>query len=130
MLMQFMPLMFLFFFSHTPSGLVIYWVASNMFTVAQQYLIMRRYKVDNPIDGLIGRLNGGAGRWRRRPRRDLAVAAIVLPCECRGRGDHEVVEGATAHRPRQGRPPPSRAFEALCHPGPPHAQGRSSFDHD
>jgi YidC/Oxa1 family membrane protein insertase len=59
MLMQFMPLMFLFFFSHTPSGLVIYWVASNMFTVAQQYVMMRRYHVDNPIDDLIARFRGG-----------------------------------------------------------------------
>ncbi len=58
-MLQFMPLIFLFFFSHTPAGLVIYWVASNLFTIAQQYVIMRRYKVDNPIDGLIARFRQG-----------------------------------------------------------------------
>ena len=58
-MMQFMPLIFLFFFSHTPSGLVIYWVASNIFTVGQQYMMMHRYQVENPIDSLIARFRGG-----------------------------------------------------------------------
>jgi YidC/Oxa1 family membrane protein insertase len=58
MLMQFMPLMFLFFFSHTPVGLVIYYAASNLFTIGQQYVMMRRFHVDNPIDGLIARVRG------------------------------------------------------------------------
>ncbi len=62
MLMQFMPIMFLFFFSHTPSGLVVYWVASNIFTVAQQYFMMHKYRVANPIDDLIARLGGGGGK--------------------------------------------------------------------
>ena len=56
---QFMPLMLLFFFSATPAGLVIYWCASNLFTIGQQYVIMRRFKVANPIDDLLARLRGG-----------------------------------------------------------------------
>jgi YidC/Oxa1 family membrane protein insertase len=59
MILQFMPLMFLFFFSHTPAGLVIYWVMSNLFTIGQQYVIMHRYGVDNPIDNGLARLRGG-----------------------------------------------------------------------
>ena len=59
MLLQFMPLMFLFFFSHTPAGLVIYWVMSNLFTICQQYVIMHRYGVENPIDQALARLRGG-----------------------------------------------------------------------
>ena len=62
MLMQFMPIMFLFFFSHTPSGLVVYWVASNVFTVAQQYFMMHKYRVANPIDDLIARFGGSGGK--------------------------------------------------------------------
>ena len=39
-------------------GLVIYWCWSNVLTILQQYIIMRRYKVENPIDKLIARLRG------------------------------------------------------------------------
>lgn len=35
--MAFMPLMYLFFFLQTPSGLVLYWLTSNVFTMFQQY---------------------------------------------------------------------------------------------
>ena len=35
--MAFMPLMYLFFFLNTPSGLVLYWLTSNVFSVFQQY---------------------------------------------------------------------------------------------
>ena len=31
---------------------------SNLFTIGQQYFMMHRYRVDNPIDGLIARLRG------------------------------------------------------------------------
>jgi YidC/Oxa1 family membrane protein insertase len=59
MISQFMPVAMVYFFASTPAGLVIYWCASNLFTIAQQYVIMRRFKVDNPIDGLIAKLRGG-----------------------------------------------------------------------
>ena len=59
MILQFMPLLFLFFFSHTPAGLVIYWVMSNLFTICQQYIIMHRYGVENPIDAGLARLRSG-----------------------------------------------------------------------
>jgi YidC/Oxa1 family membrane protein insertase len=39
-------------------GLVIYWCWSNILTIFQQYIIMRRYKVENPIDKLIARFQG------------------------------------------------------------------------
>jgi YidC/Oxa1 family membrane protein insertase len=58
MVSQLMPIMLLYFFASTPAGLVIYYFASNLFTVGQQYVIMHRFKVDNPIDGLIARLRG------------------------------------------------------------------------
>jgi len=35
--MAFMPLMYLFFFVNTPAGLVLYWLASNVFSAFQQY---------------------------------------------------------------------------------------------
>ncbi len=55
---QIMPLMFTFMMAQTPSGLLIYWAWSGALTVAQQYVIMHRAGVDNPIDGAIRRLTG------------------------------------------------------------------------
>ncbi len=40
-IMMFMPLMFLFFFLWAPSGLVIYWLVSNLLTIGQQYITNR-----------------------------------------------------------------------------------------
>ena len=58
LIFQFLPLIFMFTLAHFAAGLVIYWCWSNVLTILQQYLIMRRFKVDNPIDDLIGRLTG------------------------------------------------------------------------
>ncbi|WP_089944702.1 membrane protein insertase YidC [Candidatus Entotheonella palauensis] len=40
-MMQFMPLIFLFFFLWAPAGLVIYWLVNNVLSIAQQTLINR-----------------------------------------------------------------------------------------
>ncbi len=55
-IMQLMPLMFIFFFAHLPSGLLIYYCWSTALTILQQYVIMHRYKTENPIDGFIARI--------------------------------------------------------------------------
>ncbi|PRL84520.1 Membrane protein insertase YidC [Haemophilus influenzae] len=39
--MNFMPLIFMVFFLWFPSGLVLYWLVSNLITIAQQQLIYR-----------------------------------------------------------------------------------------
>ena len=39
-----------FTMSHVAVGLIIYWTWSNVLTILQQYVIMRRFKVENPID--------------------------------------------------------------------------------
>jgi hypothetical protein len=60
---QFMPLIFTFIMAPFAVGLLIYWTWSNVLTILQQYVIMRRFKVDNPIDKLIGKLTRqGQGR--------------------------------------------------------------------
>jgi YidC/Oxa1 family membrane protein insertase len=58
---QFMPLIFTFIMAPFAVGLLIYWTWSNVLTSIQQYVIMRRFKVDNPIDRIIRRLSGGGG---------------------------------------------------------------------
>jgi YidC/Oxa1 family membrane protein insertase len=55
---QFMPLIFMFIMAPFAIGLLIYWTWSNVLTVTQQYVIMRRFKVDNPIDRIIRKLTG------------------------------------------------------------------------
>jgi YidC/Oxa1 family membrane protein insertase len=58
---QFMPLIFTFIMAPFAVGLLIYWTWSNILTTLQQYVIMRRFKVDNPIDRLINKLTGRPG---------------------------------------------------------------------
>lgn len=55
---QYMPLIFTFIMAGFAVGLLIYWTWSNVLTLLQQYVIMRRFGVDNPIDQLIRRFSG------------------------------------------------------------------------
>lgn len=55
---QFMPLIFTFIMAPFAVGLLIYWTWSNVLTLLQQYVIMRRFKVDNPIDQIIRKVTG------------------------------------------------------------------------
>ncbi len=57
---QLMPLFFMFIMAPFALGLLIYWTWSNVLTTIQQYVMMRRYKVDNPIDRIFARLTGKA----------------------------------------------------------------------
>lgn len=41
-IMQFLPVIFTFFFLFFPSGLVLYWVVNNILTIIQQYIITKR----------------------------------------------------------------------------------------
>ena len=51
LMFQFMPLMFTFIMAQFTVGLLIYWCWNNVLSILQQYLIMHRLKVENPIDG-------------------------------------------------------------------------------
>ncbi|MBX3483941.1 membrane protein insertase YidC [Phenylobacterium sp.] len=55
---QLMPILFTFIMAQFPIGLLLYYTWSNILTALQQYVIMRRFKVDNPIDRLIAKLTG------------------------------------------------------------------------
>jgi YidC/Oxa1 family membrane protein insertase len=52
-----MPILFTFMFSGFAAGLVIYWTWSNMLSIAQQYVIMRRNGVETEFDKLVARLH-------------------------------------------------------------------------
>lgn len=55
---QLFPIIFTFIMAPFAAGLLIYWIWNNVLSIAQQYFIMRRFKVENPIDNLIARLSG------------------------------------------------------------------------
>jgi YidC/Oxa1 family membrane protein insertase len=57
-IMKFMPAVFILFITNVAVGLVIYWCWSNVLSIVQQYIIMHRLKVDNPIDAFIDRVRG------------------------------------------------------------------------
>jgi YidC/Oxa1 family membrane protein insertase len=57
-LMKWMPWVFMIVLAQSAVGLVIYWSFSSIFTMAQQYVLMRRFKVENPIDAFFARLTG------------------------------------------------------------------------
>ena len=50
-----MPLIFTFIMAPFAAGLLIYWAWSNVLTILQQYVIMHRYKAENPIDAFFAR---------------------------------------------------------------------------
>ena len=58
---QLMPVIFTFIMAPFAAGLLIYWTWSNVLTTIQQYVMMRRFGVDNPIDRLLARI-GGKGK--------------------------------------------------------------------
>ncbi len=55
LMFRFMPLIFTFIMAQYAVGLLIYWTWSSLMTILQQYVLMRRFKVDNPIDSFLAR---------------------------------------------------------------------------
>ncbi|WP_298161166.1 membrane protein insertase YidC [Brevundimonas sp.] len=51
-----MPIIFTFIMAGFPAGLLLYWAWNNVLSIAQQYVIMHRFKAENPIDDLIAKL--------------------------------------------------------------------------
>ena len=57
MLFKFMPFVFTFILAQYSVGLLIYWTWSSLITILQQYVMMRRFKVENPIDNFLERFS-------------------------------------------------------------------------
>jgi YidC/Oxa1 family membrane protein insertase len=68
-LMMFMPLIFVLFIINFPAGVIVYWVTTNTWTMAQQYVVKRRLGPQAPPAPAIagggtaagGRPGGGSG---------------------------------------------------------------------
>ncbi|NBB14193.1 membrane protein insertase YidC [Caulobacter sp. SLTY] len=57
---QLMPILFTFIMAPFAVGLIVYWTFSNVLSIIQQYIIMHRLKVDNPIDDFLNRFRAKA----------------------------------------------------------------------
>ena len=58
-LMLFMPLVFVFFIIRFPAGVLVYWITTNTWTIAQQYVVRRRIGPMGPPQPPAG--GGGLG---------------------------------------------------------------------
>jgi hypothetical protein len=81
-LMAYMPLMYLFFFLQTPSGLVVYWFVSNLFTIFQQYFTTGLGLLGGDIKRLTGK--DLQPSWARL----TPVHAAAVTPTARGNGRH------------------------------------------
>jgi YidC/Oxa1 family membrane protein insertase len=61
MLMRGMPIMFVFFLKGFPSGLFVYWVTTNLWTIGQQ-LIIRKTMPIVALEAAAGSSGGGGGK--------------------------------------------------------------------
>ena len=57
-MMKMMPIIFTFVLAPLAVGLLIYYSWSNLLTILQQYVVMRRHQVETPIDRMWARLTG------------------------------------------------------------------------
>jgi len=52
---QLMPIIFTFIMAPFAAGLLIYWAWNNVLSILQQYVIMHKFKAENPIDTFFAR---------------------------------------------------------------------------
>lgn len=60
LIFQLMPVILTLTLSGVASGLLVYWIWSNLLTILQQYVMMRKFGVENPIDNFLARIGGKA----------------------------------------------------------------------
>ena len=68
-IMMFMPLFFVLFIINFPAGVIVYWITTNAWTMAQQYIFKRRLGPMTPpaAAGGLGETGGGNGGGGGRP---------------------------------------------------------------
>ncbi len=100
MIFTWMPVLFTFMLASFPAGLVIYWAWNNSLSVAQQYVIMRRYGVD--VD-LIGNIRSSFRRTPA-PAKVGAPAAKIAPTAEKRSGPTEAKPAAAPAPKKSSRP--------------------------
>jgi len=64
------------------AGLLVYWTGNNILSIIQQYVIMHRFKAENPIDNLIVVAQFGfyEANGCLNPRSRPQVQRLKMPC--------------------------------------------------
>jgi YidC/Oxa1 family membrane protein insertase len=55
---KFLPVIFTFFFVTFPSGLVLYWVVNNLFSIAQQFIVNQQFKNATDAQKVVAKSDG------------------------------------------------------------------------
>jgi YidC/Oxa1 family membrane protein insertase len=113
-IMMLMPLFFVVFIINFPSGLIVYWITTNAWTMLQQYVIRRRIGPVTPLatsTAAGGDAGGGGGGGRPRPQPTTngdgagglsgLLRGLTKPAE-----DKQPTGVATGSRARREAPPP------------------------
>lgn len=84
-----------FFVYPFPAGLLVYWVASNLWTAGQQ-LVMRHRLGLAPTPAIAGATNATGGKGSRTPSQAEAAGIVAEPSEIQGDGDGDAAATETA----------------------------------
>ncbi len=119
LLMMFMPLIFVFIVIGFPAGVLVYWITTNTWTIAQQYVIKRRIGPvapappsagSGPAGGPPGPTNGSGGSGRSggggSGGNGDAPTGLGALIRSRGRAGGGESSTAVAPRSREGAKPP------------------------
>jgi YidC/Oxa1 family membrane protein insertase len=121
-LMMFMPVFFVIFVIKFPAGVLVYWITTNTWTMAQQYFVRRRLgpvtpvPAGGPVDSTATAVGAGSGTAKTTPRDgaqpENGAGAGGLAGLIKGRlkpadeATKEPAAVATRARGREGPPPP------------------------
>jgi YidC/Oxa1 family membrane protein insertase len=108
-IMMLMPLFFVIFIINFPSGLIVYWITTNAWTMLQQYVIRRRIgPVTPPITATSGDASApadGKAKAAATPNGNGSGGLSGLLRSIKGDEPKEPT-GVGANRPRRDAPPP------------------------
>jgi YidC/Oxa1 family membrane protein insertase len=113
--MAFMPLMYLFFFVGTPAGLVLYWLASNVFSAFQQYFTVGLGLLGGDLLRITGRNLQPPWAVGHLPASAAPIAALAADSD-NGRAD--------GNNNQNGRTPPGLGTGSTRRPRPGQSKGR------
>jgi YidC/Oxa1 family membrane protein insertase len=113
-IMQFMPALLVFASLNFPAGLTVYWSATNIWSIAQQYVLMRKVgplsrAKEEPAAASAGRLKGLVGRLK-------SAAQAALP----GKASNAVETGS--QEPKAEAPPKQIPKKSQARPAKPAGQ--------
>jgi YidC/Oxa1 family membrane protein insertase len=150
MMMRAMPIMFVFFLKNFPSGLFVYWVTTNLWTIGQQ-LIIRKTMPIVPLEATAGGGGGKGGKAAPPPKKRSRFMEAMMAAQDqrkaqldeRRQGAAGKTDGADAKKSagasggsaaksgaKKGgkRPPPGKGAKAKPKPKP--AEPAPDFDED